>query len=673
MECPSCSGKVDVHDWLCPFCEHILDPSVLNLEQSGESDASPIRAERTRIVAWDPRPEEPAPEAPEAMILGEVDVSAKDFSVVQGPSAGGGGRMSTFLFYTSGVTSRILHPEAVPALTKKESVTPHTPYEDFILSCIDGKRSVREIQRASGLAPQEVVITLLTLLDKGAIRVETVGGAAPKENTGDVEQTDDGYIPEPLSKQIEDLPSVTDFEEVSDEESELEGTVEGDAFADELPVENNKDDDNNELLQTHDLARTHDQNFGANIDEDEDESNIPVVKPSELDEGDSEMITDHTMLPMPSMPAVAPMMPSLSELRTEEDREQRKVPDLRRVSLPPPPPPAEKLPALEEEEEEEDSDPTPPPRVQAAPVAATPLPRVAPTPPPLLDMEFLVEVPKSERKVAPAPQPAPAAKRAPIEERDRRKGGLPAPARPAPATPSAEKVDLPAPKLAPLPVAKREEPAPLKIPEPEPVKPATPEPAPAPAAKADPAKKPTIDKKLTPVDGVRMAKAAKLFEEALKDKAEGNLVSARMNMKLALTFDPSNELYVQAFDELSKGAGANATPSKMKSRARELYDQATRAEELGEVDQAIELLEKALQEAKEAMYYNRLGVLLAMKKKQFLRAQELIETALKIAPGNQTYQHNLGKVLSMAAAYEVDDRHSGGKKGGILGFLGRKK
>jgi tetratricopeptide (TPR) repeat protein len=176
-----------------------------------------------------------------------------------------------------------------------------------------------------------------------------------------------------------------------------------------------------------------------------------------------------------------------------------------------------------------------------------------------------------------------------------------------------------------------------------------------------------------PVGGIRMAKASKLFDEALKDKKEGNLVSARMNMKLALTFDPTNELYQQAFDDLAKGAGANAIPSKMKSRARELYDAATRAEEQGNVDEAIDLLEKALGESKEPAYYNRLGVLLAMKKKEFGRAQELIETALKLTPGNTTYQHNLGKVLSMAATHDVDAQKHGGKKSGLLGFLGRKK
>ncbi|MCK6551932.1 hypothetical protein L6R52_39225, partial [Myxococcota bacterium] len=215
-------------------------------------------------------------------------------------------------------------------------------------------------------------------------------------------------------------------------------------------------------------------------------------------------------------------------------------------------------------------------------------------------------------------------------------------------------------------------------------------PAAAPVAKIEPAPAATVGpaapaRRSPPAEGVdvvRMAKAQKLFDQALKDKADGNVVSARMNMKLALTFDPTNELYQQAFDELSKGGagaggggvapGGGPAPSP-RSRAREHYDQATRAEETGNVDEAIALLEKALAESKEAAFLNRLGVILAMKKKEFARAQALIENAIELAPGNATYQHNLRKVLSMAAAHDVDARNSSGKKAGLLGFLGRKK
>src|SRR5687768_7731157 len=105
------------------------------------------------------------------MLLGEPDES--DSQLVRGVAArSSDGKTSTFLFYTSGATSRIVHPDAVPERTQRDATIARTPYEDFVLSCIDGTRTVRAIQRASGLAPQEVVITLLTLLDKGVIKIE---------------------------------------------------------------------------------------------------------------------------------------------------------------------------------------------------------------------------------------------------------------------------------------------------------------------------------------------------------------------------------------------------------------------------------------------------------------------------------------------------------------------
>src|SRR5687768_13325230 len=113
------------------------------------------------------------------MLLGEPDES--DSQLVRGVAArSSDGRTATFLFYTSGATSRIVHPDAIPRITGGDQTIPRTPYEDFILSQIDGIRSVRDIHRASGLAPQEVVVTLLTLLDKGAIRID---GVAPERHT----------------------------------------------------------------------------------------------------------------------------------------------------------------------------------------------------------------------------------------------------------------------------------------------------------------------------------------------------------------------------------------------------------------------------------------------------------------------------------------------------------
>lgn len=177
-----------------------------------------------------------------------------------------------------------------------------------------------------------------------------------------------------------------------------------------------------------------------------------------------------------------------------------------------------------------------------------------------------------------------------------------------------------------------------------------------------------------PSDSVRMMKAQKLFEQALRDKADGNLISARMNMKLALTFDPINALYAEAFEELAKDASLSPSRPAAKSRARELYDQATDAENTGDFDEAISLLEKAIDESKQPAFYNRLGVLLAMKRQDYSRAQELIEKAIELAPGNTVYEKNLQKILARAATDDVKMRTAGdAKKGGLLSFLGRRK
>jgi tetratricopeptide (TPR) repeat protein len=96
---------------------------------------------------------------------------------------------------------------------------------------------------------------------------------------------------------------------------------------------------------------------------------------------------------------------------------------------------------------------------------------------------------------------------------------------------------------------------------------------------------------------------------------------------------------------------------------------------MGNIDKAIELLEKALSLSKEAGIYNRLGVILAMRKKEYARGQELIEKAIELAPKNETYQHNLSKVLARAASAEVGGGGGGGRKNstsgkkGIFGFF----
>jgi hypothetical protein len=70
---------------------------------------------------------------------------------------------------------------------------------------------------------------------------------------------------------------------------------------------------------------------------------------------------------------------------------------------------------------------------------------------------------------------------------------------------------------------------------------------------------------------------------------------------------------------------------------------------------------------------NRLGVILAMKKREFARAQQLVEQAIELAPDNAAYEKNLQKILSMAATSDLKKGEDKGDKKGLLGLLGRRK
>lgn len=767
MKCPSCGSATQKGDWICSFCDHILDPSVLDDSTLGD-DLDPAREERTHVIAWGEHDQRS--EMPEAVMLGDVSVAEQEFGVMHGAGSDERGQTSTFLYYTSASTTRVIHPEAVPRLADANATIPRTPYEDFILSCIDGARTVRDIQRTSGLAAQEVVVTLLTLLDKGAVEIETSAGApgsakledpaerpkrsrrvTPTPRRGSIAARPTSAATEALPKMkgpvpddFDDLPSVSDFEEIVDELIEKERAP---------PRAPSRGESLSDVWAPTDEA-------------------IPVVEPKPLDEESAEEVTAAVPIPKPPPKPKAKRKksrrkksgkrarsastqppkkrarsieaPSRSFVRADSSAPEIKEPiDSPPIPKRPPPLPdpsevlprtdtasqlADALDAMTPSPEREDglstarhpvarpksrdrapteepaerderarrvssenvlevrpasialkkaepSDRAPTPQAirPASRSRLTPRPEVEPVARPpsakplLLDPSFLTEVPPSGAAAVPemppqgddddAPVIAPldpsdranppddaalkeqrkralaaALKRGPVQERDRRTGGTKQRKKPAPA-PVEEVVEA-----APTPTPRAPERAPVVI------------------------------------DNARMLKAQKLFDQALKDKAEGNLVSARMNMKLALTFDPSNELYQQAFEDLSKNPDAviGGTPEG-RSRARQLYDEATEAENHGNVDRAIELLEKALSESKQAPFYNRLGVILATKKGEYVRAQALIEQALELAPGNTLYEKNMSKVLSKAAAAEMRPDRGGDKKGGLLGFLGRRK
>lgn len=620
MECPSCGKRVAEDDWICGFCDHILDASVLG-DPYGESEvttderAPPSGEEETSLIAWTPGDLHEESEIPEAVILGNVDTSG-ELQVLSGTARRDDGRTSTFLFYASGATSRTIHPDAIPELAGENERYPRTQYEDLVLSMIDGVRTVRDIHRASGLAPQDVVVALLTLLDKRAVRVSGVDPKSGKiQGPSVVPSTPD---PSGTTRRMS-ADQLGDLEE--DEDLDVTSSARRPAVAEQLEITEGRIP----------MVNLEDVPIASPLWDDSTEGAGPSLLSGDAPVEDpligepliaSEEVTMASRVPVPSE-------------RIAPDRSDTEPPQTLETPRP------------------EDAEPQEHPSGQEPDSSAVPEDR--PRTPMPLDPAFLVEVPPSAKASAPrlpkggahvtgpageslrgtskpgrresikAKQRAAlkaAAKRDPVKERNR----------------DEEKEDL-------RPVGKRsgEKSVQPKV--------ATPESAASPAQKKSRAK-------VKPPSNEDVSKAQKLFEQALRDKAEGNLQSARTNLKLAMTFDPSNELYATAFDEMN--GGSDTHPKRVsptgRSRARELYDAATDAENEGDVDRAIRLLEQAISHSKQPPFLNRLGVILAMRKREYARARRFVEEARALAPGNDTYERNLHKILSMAAAVEQPKR-----------------
>ena len=160
MECPACESTVAANAWICPHCDHILDTSFL-----GDDDILDIHEEKTGVLAWTASdPNDAQDDPPDAVILGNVNVSEEEFAVVTGPGGDGEGR--TFVYYSAESSAGLIQPDAVPHLVRADLPETSGRLESEVLRLVDGRRTVREIQRASGHGAQDVVISLLTLLDK---------------------------------------------------------------------------------------------------------------------------------------------------------------------------------------------------------------------------------------------------------------------------------------------------------------------------------------------------------------------------------------------------------------------------------------------------------------------------------------------------------------------------
>jgi tetratricopeptide (TPR) repeat protein len=144
-------------------------------------------------------------------------------------------------------------------------------------------------------------------------------------------------------------------------------------------------------------------------------------------------------------------------------------------------------------------------------------------------------------------------------------------------------------------------------------------------------------------------KARQLFEQAVKEHAAGKLGAARMNVKLATIYDPTAGDYQRVLDQWEEKPRDDVPLRGGRPEYVELYERAQELEDDGDVDGALDALERGMQLAPNAAaFHNRIGVILAMRKREFDRAAAEIERAIALEPDNAHYRNNLGKVMSRA-------------------------
>ncbi len=154
-------------------------------------------------------------------------------------------------------------------------------------------------------------------------------------------------------------------------------------------------------------------------------------------------------------------------------------------------------------------------------------------------------------------------------------------------------------------------------------------------------------------------KASQLFDEAQKEAAAGKMGAARMNAKLASIYDPANQEYrgqIEVWErpttpERARGSARPALRTRPsneeQAEIKALYDEAQRCEDEGDVDAALDILERGLERFQNAAaFHNRIGVVLALRKRDYQGAVHAIQRAIDIDPDNLHYKSNLGKIVA---------------------------
>ncbi|MBI4822260.1 MAG: hypothetical protein HY791_38730 [Deltaproteobacteria bacterium] len=581
MRCPICTASVRPGSQLCERGHFIHSPQPFSTDS-----------------VWADEDEAP----PEALIVGDIE---DESDVVLGATQGDV-RTSRALLYVSKVTAWSVQPNAVPKLRGGSGLEGGTPFEQFLIGRIDGIRTVAQVREGTKLSASEISSTLLTLIERGVIRLEVpqlkIGGdELPAVET---QSLLDDFDLEPVTTEAP-IPMVSaSFLGMTPlEDDEVYEVSSGMIHQADLP---DRSVDRMELparmmrpvpVEAPPRAPSPPRdsvsltNVGGRLDLDQ----------SSMGESDGGLRSE--FLALSGLVAAAMSAPEAAKVE-QAPRDRLEV----RGSLP------EDLSFMN----------------MLKPKAKAVAPR---------------DDKASAKEARPSPPPARETKPSSSEASSRTSE----PSKPTPSDPpTRSSASQSAPPPARASVSPTTAPSPARSP------PSAPPPPRAGRSEGG------------------HDRASVLFQQAMDDRAAGNLVSAKMNLKLAMTFDPANEKYKREYAEVA-GTVVEMPASERGAKARQLAEKATQSERLAQYDEAISLLEQAIADVRDPAYLNRLGVILALKKGELDRGRKLVEEAIRAGGSkkNPIYESNLEKIKTRLQ--KKDPRNKEVKKQGLLGgILGKK-
>jgi tetratricopeptide (TPR) repeat protein len=144
----------------------------------------------------------------------------------------------------------------------------------------------------------------------------------------------------------------------------------------------------------------------------------------------------------------------------------------------------------------------------------------------------------------------------------------------------------------------------------------------------------------------KLRQGRELYEQALQDFEAGYLNRAKQNLKLATICAPNQDEYRET---LAAWEAAESIQEEARDQAPEikLYELAHKCEASGDIDSAIALLREGIELKPDlAPFHNRLGVILAINKNDFVNAAKSVGLAVSLEPDNLHYKNNLSKIVA---------------------------